>query len=113
VQVDGAVPVEQDIPPAQPGDLGDAGTGVVEVASITASRCPLQVLRSGQDGGDLIPGQVAQDRLVEALGRDREHREYRPASCSWVGGPSGSITNKPPRACCHPSVASPIMPRTG
>ena len=75
VQVDCALAVQQHVTDLQVGEFGDAGAGVVGGGEQdrVAPAAPCRAVGRGQDRGDLLAGQVAEHRAVEALGRDGQH----------------------------------------
>jgi hypothetical protein len=85
--------IEEDVGDADRDCLGDARSGVVQDGEEDgiALAAPGGAVGSGEDGVDLVAGEVAEDGLVNALGRNREN-----ALCDGkCGGISeGSVAKK-------------------
>jgi len=74
VEPEGGGPVEENVVAAEPDRLGHARPGVVEDGEEdrVALAAPGGAIRCGEEGVDLLPGEVAEDGPVEALGGDGE-----------------------------------------
>jgi hypothetical protein len=85
--------IEEDVSDADRDRLGDARSGVVQDGEEdgVALPAPRRAVGSSEDGVDLVAGEVAEDGLVDALGRDRENA-LRDGKCGGV--PEGGVAQE-------------------